>query len=554
MSRPSFRQIQALSHTARRRGADYARLAVLEIHPPLRVLIARLRPSPSALLLPVTAAVVGVALITTTLTGAIRGPESPIELVPPSPPKVTNPAGPYDSSRPNPKRSAVALPARPADAADNAGAVRDALHALRAVRDTIPAADPAVADIDRAIADLDREQRSSAVTSGMLRTTRWTRPVASTSKARTPPVGKQGRTVRGAAKAIDYARAQLGKPYRWGGEGPGSFDCSGLMMRSWQAGGVRLPRTAAAQYHATKRVSRSELLPGDLVFSNGLGHVRMYIGNGKTIEAPRSGLNVRIRSLLGSGIVGYGRVASTTKATPKATSKSAAAPAKKVKKAEGAQHKANTSKRVQSAAASSPQPKESAKSVKSVKSKDRVKQTRTTAPKKKSMKPAKKERAKYRLFKKPAAPMGGPGRKLLPPGKTYVTKMPWPGGAWCGCQWSPRKMHKNNDGMRDRLAPIPDKHRRHTHSFWPKFIERRDFAWRGHGRHGESKGDCHEHGEKSDHHDHDAEGDHDGPSDHDAEGDHEAAVDHDGPSDHDAAGDYHDWSDHESDDASSGQR
>src|SRR6266545_1429699 len=118
MSRPSFRQIQALSHTARRRGADYARLAVLEIHPPLRVLIARLRPSPSALLLPVTAAGVGVALITTTPTGAIRGPESPIELVPPSPPKVTNPAGPYDSSRPNPKRSAVALPARPADAAD----------------------------------------------------------------------------------------------------------------------------------------------------------------------------------------------------------------------------------------------------------------------------------------------------------------------------------------------------------------------------------------------------------------------------------------------------
>ncbi len=110
--------------------------------------------------------------------------------------------------------------------------------------------------------------------------------------------------------AVQTALAQLGKPYRWGGNGPGSYDCSGLTSYAWRAAGVSLPRTSRAQYGATRRISRSELQPGDLVFYHSpISHVAMYIGNGQVVEAPNSGNSVRIRSdgLTRRGIVGYGR-------------------------------------------------------------------------------------------------------------------------------------------------------------------------------------------------------------------------------------------------------
>ncbi|HEX2773418.1 MAG TPA: NlpC/P60 family protein, partial [Micromonosporaceae bacterium] len=69
-----------------------------------------------------------------------------------------------------------------------------------------------------------------------------------------------------AGKAITFACAQIGKPYVWGADGPGSYDCSGLSMRAWAQGGIYLPHNAAAQRRAVRSVSRSELRPGDLVF------------------------------------------------------------------------------------------------------------------------------------------------------------------------------------------------------------------------------------------------------------------------------------------------
>lgn len=105
------------------------------------------------------------------------------------------------------------------------------------------------------------------------------------------PVSASGR----AEAAVRYAYAQLGKPYRWGGAGPNSFDCSGLTMRAWQAAGVNLPHNAAMQYAATRHVPRSQLQPGDLVFfGNPIHHDGIYIGGGKMIEAPYTGANVRI--------------------------------------------------------------------------------------------------------------------------------------------------------------------------------------------------------------------------------------------------------------------
>jgi cell wall-associated NlpC family hydrolase len=102
-------------------------------------------------------------------------------------------------------------------------------------------------------------------------------------------------------RAIAFARAQLGEPYRWGGEGPGSWDCSGLVMKAWGAAGVSFPHSASAQFSRSQRVSVGSVQRGDLVFwSNGsarsIYHVAMYLGGGKMIHAPRPGRSVEIVS------------------------------------------------------------------------------------------------------------------------------------------------------------------------------------------------------------------------------------------------------------------
>ena len=104
-------------------------------------------------------------------------------------------------------------------------------------------------------------------------------------------------TLKGAAAAVAYAEAQIGKPYLWGATGPYAFDCSGLVMRAWQAGSVILPRTTYEQADAGRRISRDQLAPGDLVFSNGFGHVQLYVGGGEVIEALHTGAAVSISPL-----------------------------------------------------------------------------------------------------------------------------------------------------------------------------------------------------------------------------------------------------------------
>lgn len=98
-------------------------------------------------------------------------------------------------------------------------------------------------------------------------------------------------------KALQYAYAQLGKPYIYGGTGPKGYDCSGLTMMSWRAAGVSLPRVVPDQYAATRHVAKSDLQPGDLVYFDGMGHEGMYVGGGKFIHAPRTGEVVKIDSL-----------------------------------------------------------------------------------------------------------------------------------------------------------------------------------------------------------------------------------------------------------------
>jgi cell wall-associated NlpC family hydrolase len=114
-----------------------------------------------------------------------------------------------------------------------------------------------------------------------------------------PPADPSPASGNKADRAIAFARAQLGEPYRWGGEGPGSWDCSGLLMKAWGSAGVSLPHSASAQFSRTQRVSVGSIQRGDLVFwskgsARSIYHVAMYLGGGKMIHAPRPGRSVEI--------------------------------------------------------------------------------------------------------------------------------------------------------------------------------------------------------------------------------------------------------------------
>jgi cell wall-associated NlpC family hydrolase len=111
-----------------------------------------------------------------------------------------------------------------------------------------------------------------------------------------------------AGVAVRYAFNAIGKPYVYGADGPGSYDCSGLTSAAWSAAGKSLPHNAAAQYSATARISKSQLRPGDLVFYRSLGHVGMYVGDGMIIDASRAGQPVKHRSMNIMTPYGYGRV------------------------------------------------------------------------------------------------------------------------------------------------------------------------------------------------------------------------------------------------------
>jgi cell wall-associated NlpC family hydrolase len=124
-----------------------------------------------------------------------------------------------------------------------------------------------------------------------------------------PAAAAAGAPGRAAAAAIAYARGQLGKPYLWGGTGPGAFDCSGLVMQAYAAAGIRIARTSQAQWVTERHVSRPR--PGDLVFYPGAdgtrtspGHVALVVGGGQMIEAYGTGYPIR-QTPIRPGAVGF---------------------------------------------------------------------------------------------------------------------------------------------------------------------------------------------------------------------------------------------------------
>ncbi|MDN3354166.1 C40 family peptidase [Actinomadura sp. DC4] len=100
-----------------------------------------------------------------------------------------------------------------------------------------------------------------------------------------------------APQVLKYACAQLGKPYVVGGAGPNSFDCSGLTMMAYKQVGMNLNHWVPDQYDVSRHISKSQLQPGDLVFFHSLGHLGLYIGNGKFLQAPHTGDVVKVSSL-----------------------------------------------------------------------------------------------------------------------------------------------------------------------------------------------------------------------------------------------------------------
>jgi cell wall-associated NlpC family hydrolase len=117
-------------------------------------------------------------------------------------------------------------------------------------------------------------------------------------------------------RAAKIALRAVGVPYRWGGASPASgFDCSGLVYWAYSRLGVELAHSSYALYGLGRRVPRSKIEPGDLLFFYGLGHVGVYVGRGRMVHAPQSGRRVEVvelrRSYYGRSLVGARRMIRT---------------------------------------------------------------------------------------------------------------------------------------------------------------------------------------------------------------------------------------------------
>ena len=122
-------------------------------------------------------------------------------------------------------------------------------------------------------------------------------PAAAHASSYIPAEVPQPDVVTVADSAAGQSLQLRGVPYQWAGSTPSGFDCSGFTRYVYLKLGITLPHSSYGQWDAGRHVSRSELLPGDLVFFDGLNHVGLYLGHGRFIHSPHTGTVVSIDSL-----------------------------------------------------------------------------------------------------------------------------------------------------------------------------------------------------------------------------------------------------------------
>ncbi|MBW3606946.1 MAG: C40 family peptidase [Actinobacteria bacterium] len=158
------------------------------------------------------------------------------------------------------ERELAAQRAAEAELADRQAAIEAALAEQKRLLDGLQAA-------ERRRVEVAREAAAAAVVAPPARASRDTRSAQAPAAATAAPAPTYDGPASGRARiAVEEAHRQLGKPYRYGGNGPDSFDCSGLTLWAWRAGGKSLPHSSRAQFAVTSRVPLSEIQPGDLVF------------------------------------------------------------------------------------------------------------------------------------------------------------------------------------------------------------------------------------------------------------------------------------------------
>jgi peptidoglycan DL-endopeptidase CwlO len=149
------------------------------------------------------------------------------------------------------------------------------------------ASDKKIAEAKKVLAKLTASQRQQISDAEKKQSARANAEAARSSRASTR--GTVSGSGRG-ARALEYAKAQLGEPYVRNGDGPSSWDCSGLTMAAWGSVGVSLPHSSRQQYSRGSVVNKADLQLGDLVFFySDIHHVGLYAGNGQVLHAPRPG-------------------------------------------------------------------------------------------------------------------------------------------------------------------------------------------------------------------------------------------------------------------------
>ncbi|MBU3194477.1 NlpC/P60 family protein [Clostridium algidicarnis] len=168
------------------------------------------------------------------------------------------------------------------DSSSSSDDIKSAIAALRETRKTIVVIDEEVVDLIEKGKEIIKNKEAAAKTSSIV-----------------PSRGGSNAAPASSNSIVNYAYNFMGVPYVYGGTKPSGFDCSGFTSYVYNAFGYGIGRTTYDQIGGGTPVSYNDLQPGDLVFTNGVGHVGIYVGGGQMIHAPRTGRNVEVGPIYG---------------------------------------------------------------------------------------------------------------------------------------------------------------------------------------------------------------------------------------------------------------